>query len=248
MNVFIGIPTNCYVILLIGREGSGTVASDFFALNLSVAEILFFPSMMLEWLLTTFLGLDTKYIRGFALGLIYAGRPVFQSCICLERYLAVVHPLVFLRYKPFRYKVSCSGLAWVLVLGVCSTVASVSDDLRVYYYCLLSFFLVWMSVKTFCCLAVLKALKRPGPGDGDKEKDGTNSMKTKAFRIILIILLTMMVNYLPTILIIPLIDFLPNPQYKLATTVTFSMIVATGFVQPLLYLHRAGKLPCVKRP
>ncbi|XP_019123823.2 uncharacterized protein LOC109140709 isoform X2 [Larimichthys crocea] len=39
------------------------------------------------------------------LQLMFISRPIFQSCICLERYLAVVHPTVFLRFKPLRYSV-----------------------------------------------------------------------------------------------------------------------------------------------
>ncbi|CAL8404494.1 unnamed protein product [Boreogadus saida] len=44
--------------------------------------------------------------------LINFGRPLFQCCICLERYLAVVHPLTFIRFKPLRFRVFCSGLMW----------------------------------------------------------------------------------------------------------------------------------------
>ncbi|CAL8363619.1 unnamed protein product [Gadus morhua 'NCC'] len=47
--------------------------------------------------------------------LIWFGRPLFQCSICVERYLAVVHPLTFIRFKPLRFRVVCSGLMWIAI-------------------------------------------------------------------------------------------------------------------------------------
>ncbi|CAL8276660.1 unnamed protein product [Boreogadus saida] len=42
--------------------------------------------------------------------LLWFGRALFQCGICVERYLAVVQPLTFIRFKPLRFRVVCSGL------------------------------------------------------------------------------------------------------------------------------------------
>ncbi|KAL1253304.1 hypothetical protein QQF64_017997 [Cirrhinus molitorella] len=69
--------TDCITDFLWLLEGTGGgVALEFFNLNLSVCEI----------------------------GLVFTGRPLFQCLICVERYLAVVHPVTFLKYKPLRYR------------------------------------------------------------------------------------------------------------------------------------------------
>ncbi|KAJ8000841.1 hypothetical protein DPEC_G00184580 [Dallia pectoralis] len=34
----------------------------------------------------------------------YLWRPVFQTCICVERYMAVVQPVAFIKYKLKRYR------------------------------------------------------------------------------------------------------------------------------------------------
>ncbi|XP_046731182.1 uncharacterized protein LOC124402280 isoform X4 [Silurus meridionalis] len=35
-------------------------------------------------------------------------RPLFQCCVCVERYVAVIHPVIFLKYKPLRYRITCA--------------------------------------------------------------------------------------------------------------------------------------------
>ncbi|CAL8363615.1 unnamed protein product [Gadus morhua 'NCC'] len=40
---------------------------------------------------------------------------IHQCAICVERYLAVVHPLTFIRFKPLRFRVVCSGVMWFTI-------------------------------------------------------------------------------------------------------------------------------------
>ncbi len=49
----------------------------------------------------------------FVDGIALTCRPVFQCLISVERYLAVVHPVTFLKFKPLRYRVICSVIVWV---------------------------------------------------------------------------------------------------------------------------------------
>ncbi len=39
--------------------------------------------------------------------------------MCVECYLAVVHPVTFLKYKPLRYRVICCTVVWIIGLGSC---------------------------------------------------------------------------------------------------------------------------------
>ncbi len=74
------------------------VASEFFNLNLSVCEIGICLGNLVFLLSRWFLCL--KLLNLFSLGLTFTGRPLFQCLICVECYLAVVHPVTFLKYKP----------------------------------------------------------------------------------------------------------------------------------------------------
>lgn len=48
---------------------------------------------------------------------IFTARVQFQCSVCIERYIAVVHPLLYLRYKPLRYRMSFCCVMW---LHMCS--------------------------------------------------------------------------------------------------------------------------------
>ena len=106
INLILGLPTNVYVLWLIISGAGGTMASELSALNLAMTKILF---CLFNVFAIVYLYLKTEPFRvvsTFALGFFNFGRPMVQTCICLEHYLAVVHPVVFL-----------SALVWVMVLG-----------------------------------------------------------------------------------------------------------------------------------
>jgi hypothetical protein len=162
----------------------------------------------------------------------------------VERYLAVIHPVVFLKYKPLRYRAGCCSVVWLMDLGSCC-LCVFEFDLPSFVYTVFAQTIIYFSLMSFCCLSVLWALKRPGPGDGDRE--GTNSIKMKAFKIILIILVYAVVSQLPLALMTLTQSYIPVMDFYSGMAICFSIRVISGFVQPLLYLHRVGKLPCIRR-
>jgi len=115
LSVLLVLPTNSYVIWLIVSGKRIGLAAEFFSLNLAVCEILLcvesvfiFLSYEIEFLWTVVSAFD---------GLASIGHPLFQCLICVERYLAVVHPVTFLKFKPLRYREICSVNVWVASFG-----------------------------------------------------------------------------------------------------------------------------------
>ncbi len=73
--------------------------------------------------------------------------------MCVECYLAVVHPVTFLKYKPFRYKLFCSAAVWITALSSCLfCVFTAFKHINVYMCCFLLQFLLVLSVNLFCCV------------------------------------------------------------------------------------------------
>ena len=96
----VGLPANLWVMWLITHGTKDSLAAELFHLNRAICETLFLLGSPLQ-LYCVFdpagsgPAVQILVIELFAL--IWFGRPLFQCSICLERYLAVVHPLTFIR-------------------------------------------------------------------------------------------------------------------------------------------------------
>ncbi|XP_050948636.1 C-C chemokine receptor type 8-like [Labeo rohita] len=236
-----GFPAHFYVVWLIITGTGNGVALEFFMLNLSVCEMAISLNIFLYVLDRWFSSLKT--LKYFTLGLCVTGRPLFQCLMCVERYLAVVHPVTFLKYKPLRYRVNCCIVAWIIILGSCLcclfTIVLCNFYSYVCYFALQ--FLIFFSIQLFCLVAVLRALKQSGPGEKKKEEE--NHMKRRAFYLILITTVSMIITYLPYI--ITALYFILSQHYvQEHFTVAFVCYILAGFVQPVLYLNRVRKFSC----
>ncbi|XP_067280763.1 chemokine XC receptor 1-like [Pseudorasbora parva] len=242
MNFFFGLPTHSYIIwLIITGAGSG-VASEFFILNLSVCEIGNSLNSLVSALTVYFSSLS--FLMLFLHGLILTGRPLFQCLICVERYLAVAHPVTFLKFKPLRYRAICCAVVWIIILASCfySLFITISqhNHVKVWFFSLQ--FLLLFSIQLFCLVAVLRALKHSGPGERGREREEENHIKRRAFYLISIATVSMTFIYVPysTTGFYIIVTQHNNPAYW---TPGFVCYMLAGFVQPVLYLHRTGKLP-----
>nr|XP_021324606.1 uracil nucleotide/cysteinyl leukotriene receptor-like [Danio rerio] len=234
-----GVPANVYSLWLIITGTSSGVASEFFNFNLLVCE----TGICLNYLFTVlpFFFSNLAFLPLFLQGLNMAGRGLFQSLICVERYLAVVHPVTFLKYKPLRYRVICCASSWMIILGSCfySLFIIVSKDDTARVWCLSILSLFFFSIQLFCLVAVLRVLKQSGPGERKRQRE-ENSMKRRAFYLILLTIISMVVSYVALMFTGYSVILAQNNVhvYWVPSTVCF---VLSGFVQPVLYLHRARK-------
>lgn len=244
-NNIMGIPLNGYVMWLILARARDTMASDFFSLNLAISELLFCLSSIfyLVYVLLKIFFCFEAFM--FSLGLIFTARPLFKCCICVECYVGVVHPMLFLRFKPLRYRVACCGVAWLIALVSC-TYSKFTFSKTPYLYGFFIQNLLFLSVMLFCCLSVLRALKCPGPGEKDTGKKKSNTVKKRAFKLIVLIMISMTINFCLYVAAIPLQCCLKYLEFTNAITICTTLGLITGFIQPLLYLHRAGKLFCFR--
>lgn len=170
------------------------------------------------------------------------GETLFHILTCLERYLAAVHPIIFLRIKrEGGNKVGniSIGCIWLLCGGkqlMCLTVEkAIIVDLVVV---IISFTLV-----SFCSFSVLSVLIRPGPGDGGRQC--ADKSKLRAFYIIMAILIVLFLRLLWNFIIVFTFIRLQNVE---CAVILFGcwFNFPSSFVLPLLFLHRAGTLACSK--
>ncbi|XP_058615323.1 C-C chemokine receptor type 8-like [Onychostoma macrolepis] len=238
-----GLPTHSYVTWLISTGTGSGVASEFFMLNLSVCEIVNSLNGLIFVLSVWFASLLT--LETFLIGLTITGRPAFQCLMCVERYLAVVHPVNFLKFKPLRYRVICCTAAWIVSLGscLCSMSTLLSQSIVQIWFMTVQLVLV-LSIQLFCLVAVLRALKQSGPGERGKKRVEENHMKRRAYHLILITTVNSVILYVP-FAITALFTILSGNNIKALWITCLILYVLGGFVQPVLYLQHTAKLSCL---
>ncbi len=240
-NFMFGFLIHSYVLWLIVKGTGSGVASEYFSLNLSVCEIMFSLNCLLSIVVNAIRFNVFGKLPAFLQGLAFTGRPLFQCLICVERYLAVVHPVIFLKYKPLRYRVICCTMVWIITLGSClfCLFSSISNTFYIYSWFFSIQLLLFLFIQLFCLVAVLRALKQSRPGERRREREEENHMKRRAFNIILITTVSMVIMLVPytiTGLITAVKQF-----YSALWFFSFLCFMLAGFVQPVLYLHRTGK-------
>ena len=47
------------------------------------------------------------------------GCPLLMACMCIERYLAVIRPVLYIRLRKWEYRMAVSAVVWVVTLIFC---------------------------------------------------------------------------------------------------------------------------------
>ncbi|KAG7496956.1 hypothetical protein JOB18_028815 [Solea senegalensis] len=173
---------------------------------------------------------------------------LFHTLTCVERYLAVVHPIAYLglkNAKGIRIRNINIGAIWMMSFGGCMTLILTILPFTVISLFSISFNLV---VVCFCSLSVLCALVRPGPADRFGRRQQVDQSKLRAFHTIMIILCVLLFKFGGYILCFALYvtQVLSNTEKCYLWTSLFWFCLPSNLVLPLLFLHRAGKLCCCK--
>ncbi len=240
INMVLGLPANCYILWLSVKEMIQGQSTEIFVFNATLVESVFCISYVFLIRQILFICSDCEFGSLFFGLVLWVGQPLFQSCICVERYVGVQHPVTFLKFKPMKYRIACSAVGWVLIIISCITYTL---EVITLYNLLLLEFIFFFAVKVFCCLTVLKALGRPRPGDDVKRRDGVNKDKIKAFRITLMVLVCSVIMYGPNIISLVLYYIIEQEKFLLSWSISLSLGIMLGFGQPFLYLKIVGKLP-----
>ncbi|KAL3046570.1 hypothetical protein OYC64_004537 [Pagothenia borchgrevinki] len=217
------------------------------------------------WLMFHILGQSVNVLAvvTFLSSMVLIMKPLLLCLSCVEGYVAVVRPILYLRIKQRGYRWPCLGVCWCIyiILAISSIVQR-----SIFTMCLV--FLPTFIIDTFCTLYVLRELKKTPPssqvvrmeereegraeekekevgGSKPREKGKMNSMKKKAFVTFVIIQAVVSLNYLPLIITMTMEGrfsaVVMKCQYRASG---LAAAASCSYLQPLLYLHRLGRLPC----
>ncbi|KAG9277486.1 P2Y purinoceptor 1-like [Astyanax mexicanus] len=245
LNLFVGFPTNTLVMWHIVKHKNEGSTSDIFIFNLALLDAFFCLMTPVDMLNRLWLNDDsTWYFQRFSYG-VKDMTPLFLTCICLDRYIAVVHPIVFTGIRDNRIRTGISVVVWGLVLAYALAkcligVLSVSEVFG--GLILFAFFLM-----VFCNLSIIWVLRKSVAG-----KEVMNPVKKKAFKMVTIVLAIIVVNYLPPVALIPFASTFSFVDFRCKISLSvFSIMDLSCTIEPLLYMSKMEKLalcPCLKGP
>ncbi|XP_034722294.1 uncharacterized protein LOC117941363 [Etheostoma cragini] len=183
----------------------------------------------------------------YALHIIFPGQILFHVLTCVERYLAVVHPVTYLGLKQsggVRIRnVSC-GCVWLLCVGWSGVLAVFRPFIPVLPF--LSLLIFSLLVVSFCSLSVLCVLIRPGPGKVGGDRERVDQSKQRAFCTIMAILVVLLLMFAVSLggCALYTASILSYTGTCVALASALWLNLPSSLVLPLLFLHRAGKLGC----
>ncbi|XP_078020845.1 uncharacterized protein LOC144459911 [Epinephelus lanceolatus] len=165
------------------RSFSTTSHSDIFTYHMAAIELIYaFGGTV------AFCGIYTEVsevviVGAYLSSMAFPGQTCFHLLTCVERYLAVVHPITYMGLRQsggIKIRNISIGCVWLLSL-VWSAVTVHRNFLYVLHFCLL---VVSLVVVSFCSLRVLCVLLCPGPGEVGRDRKQVDQPKQRPFHTI----------------------------------------------------------------
>lgn len=172
--------------------------------------------------------------------ILICGQISFHILACLERYLAVVHPVIYMHPKKSTIRGISILSSWLFNIGLVFFINNEDFSIIIIlYFVKLTFCLI---VVSFCSIAVLRVLRRPLEGREMKER--VDQTRQKAFNTILAIMITLLIRFCGNLILISIFSspvFNTTLQCRLIYS-SFWFGLPSSLVLPLIFLHREGKL------
>lgn len=227
-----------------GSSSSAMSHSDCFIYHMVTMELISVLGCSVSCCGVYMKDLNMLAVGSYLVGFNWVGGILFHVLTCLERYLAVVHPITYLHLRSergVRIRNVAIGCVWMFCcLGLVLAAFQVFTKVEI---CLL---VVSLSTVSFCSVSVLWVLIHPSPGEKNKRKESIHQSKQKASNTIAAILGVLLVKFVFNIIWqVLVLTQGTNTCVILACCSWFN--VPSNLVLPLLFLNRAGKFMCFKK-
>ncbi|KAG7496352.1 P2Y purinoceptor 1-like [Solea senegalensis] len=176
------------------------------------------------------------------------GCPLLLTCMCVERYLAVVKPVLYMRVRKWEYRMAVSLVVWgvtlLFILGtsILTDVGIILTSVPIIIACL---FIVMLA----CLGRMIWSLMQKSPAHTTHANRGPESaLKRQAVYNVLVVVVPAVISYLPVLVIIPFeIYFSSNLT---PSSLNFCNIFELSslfprfgvFIGPMFYFSKARKL------
>ncbi|XP_027874791.1 proteinase-activated receptor 3-like [Xiphophorus couchianus] len=236
INLVVGTPGNIFVIWQIASKKKNTSTSDIFFLNLAVLDAYFCLMTPIE--LVNRMELDDKNIwifQRFAYG-VKDLAPLFLVCICVDRYMAVVHPVFFSSYQETITRGCVCIVIWSLIMpySIIKGIHGILSVTGIFSGVILFAF----AVMVFCNISVIWVLRHSVAG-----KEKMHPVKKRAFKMVLKNLGIIVFNYLPPVASMPFVSYYTRFEYLCLISISvFAVMDLSCSIEPLLYISKSEGL------
>ncbi|XP_066520170.1 uracil nucleotide/cysteinyl leukotriene receptor-like [Hoplias malabaricus] len=227
----VGFPTNLYVLWLLLRKPGLCSTSDIFYVNLASLDALCSVLQPVEVILRILSNLEKPVLHSMLLNQ-FAG-PLFQTCICMDSYMGVLYPVMFLKFKMPRYRLGLCALVWAATAMVSFWTYYVNNEASG-LKCIAGFLVVELSIMYYCSTKVIRALKQHGPGC-----QKVHPAKLKAHRTVRCLITMVMIHYITPVVNFLLVSNNKVSRYSLSTIVAYMFVCISSCNHPLFYLLKS---------
>lgn len=245
--IVIGLPSNAALLWLLMRGKKALSPFDVLGLNLAVLNIMYCLGLPVDVYITLTKSPEELLPASEALYILnLIGCPLLVTCMCVERYIATAHAVLYMKYgSKWEYRAVCSALVWIITLGLAViTYLERLPKLGLYLSVILEVFLLVMLA---CLIGIVCALRQKSPGEGQRSGSW---VKKRALKNTLTMLILTAVIYGPVLGFFPYILTLSNS--KIEVTYTFCLILniihsipSLGVcIGPVFYVSRSKELAC----
>ncbi|KAK2894638.1 hypothetical protein Q8A67_011867 [Cirrhinus molitorella] len=199
----LGFPSNVALLWLLLRGEKALSPSDVLGLNLAVLNIIFCISLPLDVYVSVSKRAGDLLTVSEAISILnLIGCPLLLTSMCVERYLAAAHAVLYMKLgNNWEYRVVCSALIWIVTLGISViTFQQRLPKLAMYLSITLDAFLLIMLA---CLTGIVHVLRQKGPGEGQTGGRGGSTIKGRALKNALLILVPSAVIYGPLLATAP---------------------------------------------
>ncbi|XP_038160714.1 atypical chemokine receptor 3-like [Cyprinodon tularosa] len=238
-NLVVGTPGNIFVIWQIISKKKNTSTSDIFIFNLAVLDAYFCLMSTIEMVNRLELGDEKIWIfQRFAYG-VKDLAPLFLVCICVDRYMAVVHPVFFSTYQETVTRILICVVVWMFILpySIIKGVWGIMSVSGIFGGVILFAFAVML----FCNISVIWVLRHSVAG-----KETMHPVKKRAFKMVLKNLGIIVFNYLPPVAFMPFVSYYTYFEYRCQISISvFSIMDLSCSIEPLLYVTKMDGPNCM---
>nr|XP_057934339.1 P2Y purinoceptor 1-like [Doryrhamphus excisus] len=257
----IGVVSNGILLWLFLRETKSLSASQVLGLNLVVMDFVYLSILPFDYAYgyirasrdsnntatpneTTPIRLAQNIFPMFN----QIGCPLLLACMCIERYLAVVRPVLYLRARKTEYHVAVSIVVWVITMSFCVAAGVVNNPTIMSLP--VSFIVSNLFVIMLASLGgVVWSLRQQSPAYTSSNAS-ESPLKRRAVVNVLTVVVPSVVAYLPVCMTVPTLLAFISGSFKIHLVICNIVQVCELFprlgvlIGPLFYLAKAKQIFC----